>query len=66
MESYKIFFEREYHSPVADNWEADALFLPIPEVEELVPEAELLPALSVKEDESPLRFPELPESKNGH
>jgi len=33
-------------------------------VEELVPEAELLPALSVKEDESPLRFPELPESKN--
>jgi len=40
--------------------------LPIPEVEELVPEAELLPALSVKEDESPLRFPELPESKNGH
>lgn len=34
----------------------------MPEVEELVPEAELLPALSVKEDESPLRFPELLES----
>jgi len=34
----------------------------MPEAEELVPEAELLPALSVKEDESPLRLPELPES----
>jgi len=34
----------------------------MPEAEELVPEAELLPALSVKEDESPLRFPELLES----
>jgi len=36
----------------------------MPEVEEFVPEAELLPELSAIKDESPLRFPELLESKN--
>lgn len=34
----------------------------MPEAEELVPEAELLPVFSVDEDGSPLRFPELPGS----
>jgi len=35
----------------------------MPDVEELVPEAELLPEFSVMKDESPLRFPELLDSK---